>query len=157
MSTLVRVLLGLALLTAPAQATFSIVARDPETGDLGVAVQSHYFSVGPIVPWAEAGVGAVATQSLVEVSYGPRGLQMMSSGRSAKQTLDELLAQDSNKDVRQVAMIDARGDVAAWTGKRCIPAAGDHVGAQYSVQANLMSNPNVWPAMALAYENTEGD
>jgi len=160
MSTRAPLLLTLILLLAlpiQALATFSIVARDPETGDLGVAVQSHYFSVGPIVPWAEAGVGAVATQSLVEVSYGPRGLQMMSSGRSAKQTLDELLAQDSNKDVRQVAMIDARGDVAAWTGKRCIPAAGDHVGTQYSVQANLMSNERIWPAMAEAYETTKGD
>jgi len=157
MSTLVRILIALILFSAPAEATFSIVARDPETGDLGVAVQSHYFSVGPIVPWAEPGVGAVATQSLVEVSYGPRGLQMMSSGRGAKQTLEELLSQDSNKDVRQVAMIDSRGEVAAWTGKKCIPAAGDHVGAGYSVQANLMSNANIWPAMALAYENTEGD
>lgn len=156
----VRVLLGLALvsaLAAPAQATFSIVARDPETGDLGVAVQSHYFSVGPIVPWAEPGVGAVATQSLVEVSYGPRGLQMMSSGKGAKQTLDDLLSQDPNKEVRQVAMIDAHGDVAAWTGKRCIPSAGDHVGAQYSVQANLMSNDRIWPAMAQAYETAKGD
>jgi uncharacterized Ntn-hydrolase superfamily protein len=160
MSTRVRILLGLALLLVlpvPARATFSIVARDPETGDLGVAVQSHYFSVGPIVPWAEPGVGAVATQSLVEVSYGPRGLQMMSSGRGAKQTLEELLSQDPNKEVRQVAMIDSRGDVSAWTGKRCIPAAGDHVGAQYSVQANLMSNDKVWPAMAQAYETTKGD
>ena len=157
MSTLVRVLLGLALLTAPAQATFSIVARDPETGDLGVAVQSHYFSVGPIVPWAEPGVGAVATQSLVEVSYGPKGLQMMSSGKGAKQTLEELLSQDQNREVRQVAMIDARGEVAAHTGKRCIPAAGDHVGDQYSVQANLMSNERIWPAMAKAYEGATGD
>ncbi|HXL14693.1 MAG TPA: DUF1028 domain-containing protein [Methylomirabilota bacterium] len=160
MSTLVRFLLGLILtlaLAAPAQATFSIVARDPETGDLGVAVQSHYFSVGPIVPWAEPGVGAVATQSLVEVSYGPRGLQMMSSGRGAKQTLEELLSQDPNKEVRQVAMIDSHGDVAAWTGKRCIPSAGDHVGTQYSVQANLMSNDRIWPAMAEAYETTKGD
>src|SRR6267142_5394229 len=105
MSTLVRVLLGLALLTAPAQATFSIVARDPETGDLGVAVQSHYFSVGPIVPWAEPGVGAVATQSLVEVSYGPRGLEMMRGGRSATQTLQALLQEDQYREVRQVAMI----------------------------------------------------
>jgi len=164
MLTRVRILLGLALgltlclaLPTPVQATFSIVARDPETGDLGVAVQSHYFSVGPIVPWAEPGVGAVATQSLVEVSYGPRGLQMMSSGRGAKQTLEELLSQDQNKEVRQVAMIDSHGDVAAWTGKRCIPAAGDHVGTQYSVQANLMSNDKVWPAMAQAYEMTKGD
>jgi len=160
MSRRAPILLSLILLLSlpiPALATFTIVARDPETGDLGVAVQSHYFSVGPVVPWAEPGVGAVATQSLVEVSYGPRGLQMMSSGRSAKATLDELLSQDSNKEVRQVAMIDSRGDVAAWTGKRCIPAAGDHVGAQYSVQANLMSNDRIWPAMAEAYETTKGD
>ncbi len=160
MFALVRILLGIMLVSAlapPAQATFSIVARDPETGDLGVAVQSHYFSVGPIVPWAEPGVGAVATQSLVEVSYGPKGLQMMSSGRGAKQTLDELLSQDPNKEVRQVAMIDSRGEVAAWTGKRCIPAAGDHVGAQYSVQANLMSSDRIWPAMARAYEEAKGD
>jgi len=102
-------------------------------------------------------VGAVATQSLVEVSYGPRGLQLMSSGRGAKQTLEELLSQDSNKEVRQVAMIDSHGDVAAWTGKRCIPSAGDHVGTQYSVQANLMSNDRIWPAMAQAYETTKGD
>ncbi|HZI89183.1 MAG TPA: DUF1028 domain-containing protein [Candidatus Polarisedimenticolia bacterium] len=153
---LVLLVLLLAL-PLPARATFSIVARDPETGDLGVAVQSHYFSVGPIVPWAEPGVGAVATQSLVEVSYGPRGLQMMSSGRGAKQTLEELLSQDSNKEVRQVAMIDSHGEVAAWTGKRCIPMAGDHVGKQYSVQANLMSNDKIWPAMARAYESAEGD
>jgi uncharacterized Ntn-hydrolase superfamily protein len=161
MSSLARLSLTLALastlLAAPSEATFSIVARDPDTGDLGVAVQSHYFSVGPIVPWAEPGVGAVATQSLVEVSYGPKGLQMMSHGRGAKQTLEELLSQDSNKEVRQVAMIDTRGDVVAWTGKRCIPAAGDHVGPQYSVQANLMSNDRVWPAMARAFETTRGD
>jgi uncharacterized Ntn-hydrolase superfamily protein len=157
MSSIARVLIGLLLVAAPAEATFSIVARDPETGDLGVAVQSHYFSVGPIVPWAEPGVGAVATQSLVEVSYGPKGLQMMSSGRGAKQTLEELLSQDPNKEVRQVAMIDSRGDVVAFTGKRCIPEAGDHVGEQYSVQANLMANNRVWPAMAEAYETTKGD
>ena len=99
-------------LAPPAQATFSIVARDSVTGDIGVAVQSHYFAVGPIVPWAEPGVGAVATQSLVEVSYGPKGLQMMRDGRSAKQALQELLAQDQYRDVRQVAMIDADGSVA---------------------------------------------
>jgi len=141
----------------PLAHTFSIVARDPETGQIGVAVQSHYFSVGPIVPWAEPGVGAVATQSLVEVSYGPKGLDLMRSGKSAKQALDELLAQDPNREVRQVAMIDARGDVAAHTGAKCIPYAGDHVGEQYSVQANLMANDTIWPAMARAYESTNGD
>ena len=141
----------------PASATFSIVARDPETGDLGVAVQSHYFSVGPIVPWAEPGVGAVATQSLVEVAYGPRGLEMMRNGRSASQALAALLEEDAHRDVRQVAMIDARGDVSVHTGKKCIPDAGNHAGVEYSVQANLMANKNVWPAMARAYEASTGD
>jgi uncharacterized Ntn-hydrolase superfamily protein len=141
----------------PAGATFSIVARDSVTGDLGVAVQSHYFAVGPIVPWAEPGIGAVATQSLVEVSYGPKGLQLMRDGRSAKRALEELLRQDQYQDVRQVAMIDADGGVAAHTGEKCIPDAGDHVGAQYSVQANLMANAQVWPAMAKAYETSKGD
>jgi uncharacterized Ntn-hydrolase superfamily protein len=151
---------ALTLLLGPAtraHATFSIVARDSATGDLGVAVQSHYFSVGPIVPWAEPGVGAVATQSLVEVSYGPKGLQLMRDGRSAPQALQELLGQDQYRDVRQVAMIDAEGNVAVHTGDKCIPDAGDHAGAQYSVQANLMSNKSIWPAMARAYEAARGD
>ncbi|HEU4725209.1 MAG TPA: DUF1028 domain-containing protein [Candidatus Eisenbacteria bacterium] len=156
---LASLLLALGLLAAasPARATFSIVARDSVTGDIGVAVQSHYFAVGPIVPWAEPGVGAVATQSLVEVSYGPKGLQMMRDGRSAKQALQELLSQDQYRDVRQVAMIDAEGNVAVHTGDKCIPDAGDRAGAQYSVQANLMANKSIWPAMARAYESTRGD
>jgi len=150
--------LALLLAAAPrAHATFSIVARDSVTGDIGVAVQSHYFSVGPIVPWAEPGVGAVATQSLVEVSYGPKGLQMMRDGRTAPQALRDLLAQDQYRDVRQVAMIDDDGNVAVHTGEKCIPDAGDHAGAQYSVQANLMSNKTIWPAMARAYETATGD
>jgi len=148
---------ALLALASPARATFSIVARDSVTGDIGVAVQSHYFAVGPIVPWAEPGVGAVATQSLVEVSYGPKGLQMMRDGRSAKQALQELLAQDQYRDVRQVAMIDADGVVAVHTGDKCIPDAGDRAGAQYSVQANLMSNKSIWPSMARAYESAKGD
>ena len=143
--------------TPRADATFSIVARDSTTGDIGVAVQSHYFAVGPIVPWAEPGVGAVATQSLVEVSYGPKGLQMMRDGRSAPQALKELLSEDQYRDVRQVAMVDADGNVAVHTGDKCIPDAGDHAGAQYSVQANLMSNKTIWPAMARAYESARGD
>ena len=141
----------------PASATFSIVARDPETGDIGVAVQSHYFSVGPIVPWAEPGVGAVATQSLVEVSYGPKGLELMRDGKSADQALKELLSQDDHAEVRQVAMIDTKGNVAAHTGGKCIADAGDHVGKDYSVQANLMANDRVWSAMAKAYERSTGD
>src|SRR6185295_8275505 len=104
--------------------TFSIVARDPATGELGVAVQSHWFSVGPIVPWAEAGVGAIATQSFVDPSYGKNGLDMMRAGKSAPDTLKELLEKDEGREVRQVAMIDAQGRVDAWTGKNDIQAAG---------------------------------
>src|SRR5437016_5081810 len=137
--------------------TFSIVARDSQTGELGVAVQSHWFAVGPTVPWAEAGVGAVATQSFVDPSYGKLGLDLMRAGRSAPDTLAGLLAADPGRDVRQVAMIDAQGRVAAHTGSKDIQSAGDHVGNQYSVQANLMSNDQIWPAMAKAYESTTGD
>jgi uncharacterized Ntn-hydrolase superfamily protein len=114
-------------------ATYSIVARDSITGQLGVAVQSHWFSVGPIVPWARAGVGAVATQSLVDPAYGPLGLELMAMGKSAPVTLAALLAGDSDADVRQVAMVDADGQVAAHTGERAIIAAGHNTGAQFSV------------------------
>jgi uncharacterized Ntn-hydrolase superfamily protein len=137
--------------------TYSIVARDPETGELGVAVQSHWFSVGPIVPWAEAGVGAVATQSFADPSYGKLGLDLMRMGRSAPDTLKALLAGDEGREVRQVAMIDAQGRVDAWTGSRDIQAAGHIVGRNYSVQANLMLNDKVWPAMARAFEAAKGD
>ena len=128
--------------------TFSIVARDTATGELGVAVQSHWFSVGSIVSWAEAGVGAVATQSFVDPSYGKLGLDLMRAGRSAPDALKGLLAGDGGRDVRQVAMIDAQGRVAAHTGKRSIADAGHHVGKNFSVQANLMLNAKVWPAMS---------
>lgn len=137
--------------------TYSIVARDSVTGQMGVAVQSHWFSVGPIVPFAEAGVGAVATQSFVEVSYGPLGLELMRLGRTAPDALSALTSTDEAEDVRQVAMVDANGKVAAHTGSRAIYAAGHHVGAQYSVQANMMEKPTVWGAMANAYETAEGD
>jgi uncharacterized Ntn-hydrolase superfamily protein len=137
--------------------TYSIVARDPNTGELGVAVQSHWFSVGPIVAWAEAGVGAIATQSFVDPSYGKNGLDLMRSGKTAPETLKELLAKDEGREVRQVAMIDAQGRVDAWTGKNDIQAAGHIVGTNFSVQANLMLNDKVWPAMARAFENTRGD
>lgn len=147
---------------APARAgrpvhTYSIVARDATTGELGVAVQSHWFSVGPLVPWAEAGVGAVATQSFVDPSYGPLGLSLMRSGKSAPDALRALLAGDEGREVRQVAMIDARGRAAAHTGKRNIAAAGHVVGDQFSVQANLMASDAVWPAMAKAFEAARGD
>jgi uncharacterized Ntn-hydrolase superfamily protein len=137
--------------------TYSIVAYDPETGQLGVAVQSHWFSVGSIVPWAEAGVGAVATQSFVDPSYGKLGLDLMRAGKSAPEALKALLAGDEGRDVRQVAMIDAQGRVVAHTGAKDIPAAGHIVGKNYSVQANLMLNDKVWPAMSKAFENGKGD
>src|SRR5688572_3484633 len=137
--------------------TYSIVARAPATGEMGVAVQSHYFSVGPIVPWAEAGIGAVATQSLVLVDYGPDGLALMRKGVSAPAALKQLVAKDKARRGRQVAMIDAKGNVDAYTGPGCIPDAGHHVGKNYSVQANLMANDRVWPAMARAFEKAKGD
>jgi uncharacterized Ntn-hydrolase superfamily protein len=138
-------------------ATYSIVARDPATGELGVAVQSHWFGVGAIVAFAEAGVGAVATQSFVDPSYGPLGLALMRAGRTAPEALAGLLEADPHPDVRQVAMIDAAGRVAAHTGENAIIAAGHHVGESYSVQANLMEHETVWPAMARAFESARGD
>jgi uncharacterized Ntn-hydrolase superfamily protein len=138
-------------------ATYSIVARDPATGELGVAVQSHWFSVGSVVPWAEAGVGAVATQSIVDPSYGPLGLALMRTGRSAPEALRALLAGDSGREVRQVGMVDASGKVATHTGRLDIPEAGGLAGDGYVVQANLMEKPTVWPAMASAFENAKGD
>ena len=137
--------------------TYSIVARDARTGELGVAVQSHWFSVGTSVAWAEAGVGAVATQSFIDPSYGKLGLDLMRAGRSAPDSLRSLVAGDEGRDVRQVAMIDARGQVDAYTGAKCIEAAGHRVGKDYSVQANLMLSERVWPAMARAFEQAEGD
>jgi len=146
-----------ALATEPLVHTYSIVARDAETGEMGVAVQSHWFSVGSIVTWAEAGVGAIATQSFVDPAYGPRGLELMKSGLTAEQALEALLLVDEGRDVRQVAFVDNDGNVAAHTGAKCIEAAGHHVGDGYSVQANMMLNDKVVPAMAAAYESAEGD
>jgi uncharacterized Ntn-hydrolase superfamily protein len=137
--------------------TYSIVARDPVTGDLGVAVQSHWFSVGGSVPWAEPGVGAVATQSFVEPSYGALGLALMKGGKSAPEALKALLAADADREVRQVAMVDAQGRVAAHTGAKCIQAAGHEVGDGFTVEANLMDQATVWPAMAKAYRSAQGD
>lgn len=176
--------------------TYSIVARDPQTGEMGVAVQSHWFSVGQIVAWAEAGVGAVATQSFVDPSYGRAGLDLMRAGKSSAEALRMLTRADKNRDVRQVAMVDAHGSVAAWTGAKDIREAGHCLGlmswsirqgnpeprgknvhscnvsanvatlpegklhstlGSYSVQANLMANDKVWPAMARAFESAKGD
>lgn len=137
--------------------TYSIVARDSDTGQLGVAVQSHWFSVGALVPWVEAGVGAVATQSFVEVTYGPLGLELMRAGKSAPEALKALIEIDAKRDVRQVAMVDSQGHIAAHTGKACISEAGHIMGDQFSVQANLMLKDTVWGAMAEAYQSTKGD
>jgi len=137
--------------------TYSIVAFDKKTGEFGVAVQSHWFSVGSIVPWAESGVGAIATQSFVEVSYGPLGLELMRAGKSAEEALSALVRADKNESVRQVAMVDAQGRVAAHTGKNCIPEAGHFIGDGFSCQANLMLKNTVWKAMAQAYQSAEGE
>jgi len=165
----------------PLAHTFSIVARDAGTGEIGVAVQSHWFCVGCIVTWAEAGVGAVATQSFVEPAYGRDGIQLMREGVAAPEALARLLREDKARNVRQVAFIDAQGRVATWTGARDIPAAGDivgtqsgvrprnvkleaapedgtiHIGEGFSVQANMMLHERVWPAMAQAYRDAGGD
>ena len=141
---------------SPLAHTYSIVARDSITGDMGVAVQSHWFSVGTTVSWAEAGVGAVATQSFVNKSFGPRGLELLKSGLSAQQALDKLLSEDEGREVRQVAIIDAKGAVATHTGKNCIQYA-DHIqGKGYSVQSNMMLTNKVSKAMAEGFEKGAG-
>src|SRR6266571_415722 len=131
--------------------TYSIVARDKDTGEFGVAVQSRYFQVGPTVPWAIAGVGAVATQSMVNVSFGPLGLDFLNAGYSAEQALKALIAGDTEPQSRQVSIVDANGGVATHTGTKCIPAAGHRMGDGFSVQANLMEKDTVWDAMFDAY------
>jgi uncharacterized Ntn-hydrolase superfamily protein len=135
--------------------TYSIVARDDATGEFGVAVQSHYFQVSPAVPWCLAGVGAVATQSRVNLSYGPMGLELLQAGYTADQALKALTAVDPMADVRQWAVVDAAGNVAAHTGSRCIPAAGHRLGKGFSCQANLMERDTVWDAMAATFESTD--
>ena len=135
--------------------TYSIVARDKKTGEFGVAVQSHYFQVSPAVPWAQAGVGAVATQSMVNLSYGPLGLELLQAGYNAEQALKSLTAGDPLAEKRQCAIVDAAGNVAAHTGSRCIPAAGHTLGDGFSCQANLMEKDTVWDAMAAAFEATD--
>lgn len=137
--------------------TYSIVARDPASGQLGVAVQSHWFSVGAGVVWAEPGVGAVATQSFTDPGYGPLGLTLMRAGKSAEQALTALVAADEHADVRQVGMVDANGNVANHTGENSIDHYCDVAGEGYTVQANLMWKPTVCEAMVRAYERAEGD
>jgi len=137
--------------------TYSIVARHESSGELGVAVQSHYFSVGSVVSWAEPGVGAVATQSVVEPAYGPRGLGQLRRGASAPDALRRLLADDEQADVRQVAIVDKHGRVAVHTGPRCIREAGHRVADGVSAQANMMERPTVADAMIDAYRASAGD
>jgi uncharacterized Ntn-hydrolase superfamily protein len=132
--------------------TYSIVARDPATERFGIAVQSHYLAVGPVVPWLEAGVGAVATQAFVEVGYGPIGLELLRNGRSAAETVAALVAGDPLAEQRQVGVVDAQGRAAAHTGRETIPHAGHRVGDAYTVQGNLLHSATSWPAMATAYE-----
>jgi uncharacterized Ntn-hydrolase superfamily protein len=137
--------------------TYSIVARDPATGELGAAVQSHWFSVGSAVIWAEPEVGVVATQAFAEPSYGPLGLDLMRIGRPAPAALAGLLAADERREVRQVAMLDAQGRAAAHTGRETIAEAGHIVGTGFTVQANMMLKATVWPAMKQAFESAKGD
>jgi uncharacterized Ntn-hydrolase superfamily protein len=141
----------------PLAHTYSIVARDSVTGEMGVAVQSHWFSVGTTVSWAEAGVGAIATQSFVNKSFGPRGLALLKQGLTAHQALEQLLKDDEGREVRQVAIIDTKGNVATHTGKNCIQYA-DHIqGSGYSVQSNMMLTDKVSKAMAVAFEKSKGE
>jgi uncharacterized Ntn-hydrolase superfamily protein len=135
----------------PLTHTFSIVARDARTGEMGVAVQSHWFSVGTVVSWGEAGVGVVATQSLVNVSFGPRGLELMRQGVDPATALQRLLADDEGRKVRQVALLDAQGRVAVHTGEDCIAYASHESGEGFSIQANMMLNERVVPAMKAAW------
>jgi uncharacterized Ntn-hydrolase superfamily protein len=136
--------------------TFSIVARDPVTGEMAVGVQSHWFSVGTSVSWAEAGIGAVATQSFTNKSFGIRGLKLLKEGKTAQQALDILLSDDPGKEVRQVAIVDNKGNVAVHTGKGCVQFAGDIKGDQYSVQSNMMLTDRVPAAMSKAFEASKG-
>lgn len=136
--------------------TYSIVARDPVTGEMGVAVQSHWFSVGSIVSWGEAGVGVVATQSFVNPSFGIRGLELLKSGKSPQEAVDELISSDEGRDVRQLAILDSKGRSASYTGKNCIQEAGNIAKENYSVQANMMLTGKVWSAMSKAFEESNG-
>src|SRR5260370_6938933 len=158
--TRLLILFMFAAVAAVAQvATFSIVAYDPVNGDWGVTVASRYFSVGSVVPWAEASVGAVATQANVNVGYGPRALELLRQGRAAKEVLDQLLAEDKfeGKDGRQVAIIDGKGNIAAYTGPNAPNWAGDRQGKTWSAQGNILVGPQVVEAMGRAFEETHGE
>lgn len=140
----------------PVANTYSIVARDTVTSEMGVAVQSHWFSVGTIVSWGEAGVGVIATQSFVNVSFGPNGLALLRQGYNAQEVLDKLIEEDEGRDFRQLAVLDSKGNVAVYTGKKCTDEAGHLKGNQFSVQANMMKNNTVWPVMKETFETSKG-
>lgn len=137
--------------------TYSIVARDPETGQLAVGAQSHFFGVGRLVDWGEAGVGAAATQAFVNVDHGPHAIERLRAGEDPQTVLDDLLGADDNRAYRQVGVVDAQGRAAAWTGKSCAPAAGHLVGDGVTVQGNMLASPKVPAAMLEAYVSTQGD
>ncbi len=138
-------------------ATFSIVAFDPETGDLGVAVQSKFFGVGSVVPWARAGIGAVATQGRANTTYGPRGLKLLAEGGSAEEIVAALTGEDEGRGRRQLGVVDAAGNAATFTGDACLPWAGGQVGEHYAIQGNILAGPEVVDAMAATFEATQGD
>jgi len=137
--------------------TYSIVARDPLTGRFGVAVQSHAYTVGPIVPWLEPGVGGVATQAFVNVSFGPIALEMLRNGWSAEKVIAALVAGDETPEQRQIGVVDPAGRAAAYTGSACVKACGHIVGEGFSVQGNLLERDEVWQSMAPAYEAALAD
>ena len=141
----------------PPVATFSIVGYDAETGALGIAVQSKFFAVGAVVPWAEIGVGAIATQSHANTTYGPNGLKLLKSGLSAEQTLERLIADDPGRATRQVGIVDAKGNIANYTGDECNAWAGAVSGKHYTAQGNILAGEDVVKAMGKAFEETEGE
>lgn len=138
-------------------ATFSIVAFDPDTKELGVAVQSKFVAVGSVVPWVKAGVGAIATQSYANTRYGPRGLELLESGKTAREVVDALTKDDERRAWRQVGIVDRQGRAATFTGERCMEWAGGRVGEHYCVQGNILAGQAVVDAMAETFESTEGD
>lgn len=142
--------------SSPLVSTYSIVARDSVTGEIGVAVQSHWFNVGADVGWGEAGIGVIATQSFVNVSFGLRGLELLKQGKSPQEVVDELISSDSGRDFRQLAVLDVKGRSASYTGKSCVPEAGNIAEENVSVQANLMLNNTVWAAMLKTFKKSKG-
>lgn len=136
----------------PIVATYSIVARDPVTGELAVAVQSKFLSVGAVVPWAKANVGAIATQAMANVSFGPKGLELLQEDLTAQQVLDQLIAGDESREHRQLAIVDRHGNAAAYTGNKCMHWAGHQVGDGYTCQGNILVSESTVTEMAAAYE-----